>query len=88
MLPPKDAYLPFSNLHTIVAEANLLAHNNMSQNYYFSKISFQSAAVNCCFFNNLTALGVAFILLAMAPYVLNEINNKPFPIICNFSPEY
>ena len=42
---------------------NLLAHNNISQ------ISLQSAAVNCSFCDNLTHLGVPFILLAMVPYL-------------------
>ena len=31
---PKGAYLPLSKLHSILAEANLLAHNNVSQIYH------------------------------------------------------
>ena len=61
MLPPKGVYLPISKLHSILALVNLLAHNNISQ------ISLQSAAVNCSFCDNLTPLGVTFILLAMVP---------------------
>ena len=44
---------------------NLLAHNNTSQICYCGQISLQSAAVNCSFSDNLTTLGVTFILLAM-----------------------
>ena len=62
---PKDVYFPISKLHSILAEANLLAHNNISQICYCGQISLQSAAVNCCFSDNLTPLGVPFILLAM-----------------------
>ena len=45
--------------------ANLLAHNNKSQICYCGQISLQSAAVNYSFSDNLTPLGVPFILLAM-----------------------
>ena len=65
MLPPKGVYLPISKLHSILAVANLLAHNNISQICYCGQISLQSAAVNCSFSDNLTPLGVTFILLAM-----------------------
>ena len=41
--------MPFSKLHSILATANLLAHNNKSQNCYCGQISLQSAAVNCSF---------------------------------------
>ena len=44
---PKSAYLPISKLHSILAVANLLAHNNKSQICYCGQISLQSAAVNC-----------------------------------------
>ena len=37
-------------LHSILAVANLLAHNNKSQICYCVQISLQSAAVNCSFF--------------------------------------
>ena len=43
-----------SKLHSILAVANLLAHNNKSQICYCGQISLQSAAVNC---NFLTPLG-------------------------------
>ena len=65
MLPPK--VLPISKLHSILAVANLLAHNNKSQICYCGQISLQSASVNYSFYDNLTPLGVPFILLAMAP---------------------
>ena len=51
----------------ILAVANLLAHNNISQICYCGLISLQSAAVNCCFSDNVTPLGVTVILLAMVP---------------------
>ena len=65
MLPPKGVYLPISKLHSILAAANLLAHNNKSQICYCGQISLQSAAVNCSISDNLAPLGVTFILLAM-----------------------
>ena len=46
---PKGACLPISKLHSILAVANLLAHNNKSQICYCGQISLQSAAVNCSF---------------------------------------
>ena len=55
MLPPiwapKGVYLPISNLHSILAVANLLAHNNKSHICYCGQISLQSAAVNNSFFS-------------------------------------
>ena len=59
MVPPKGVYLLISKLHSILAVANLLAHNNKSQICYWGQISLQSAAVF------LTHLGVTFILLAI-----------------------
>ena len=56
----KGVYLPVSKLHSILAIANLLAQNNRSQIYYCGQISLQSS-----FSDNLTLLGVTFILLAM-----------------------
>ena len=41
-------------IHSILAVANLLAHNNISQICYCGQISLQSSAVNCSFSNNLT----------------------------------
>ena len=32
--PPKGVYLPISQLHSILVVANLLAHNNITINYY------------------------------------------------------
>ena len=63
----KGVYLPISKLHPIVAVANLLAHNNISQICYCGQISLQSDAVNCSFSDNLTTLRVTFILLTMVP---------------------
>ena len=42
---PKGVYLSISKLHSILAVANLLAHNNKSQICYCGQISLQSAAV-------------------------------------------
>ena len=53
MLPPKCVHLPISKLHSILAVANLLAHNNISQICYCGQISLQSAAVNCSFSDTL-----------------------------------
>ena len=50
---PKGVYLPISKQHSILAVANLLAHNNKSQICYCGQISLQSAAVNCSFSDNL-----------------------------------
>ena len=46
---PKGVYMPILKLHSILAVANLLAHNNKSQICYCGQISLQSAAVNCSF---------------------------------------
>ena len=47
------------------SRSEFTSHNNISQICYCGQISFQSAAVNCSFSDNLTPLGVPFILLAM-----------------------
>ena len=60
--PQRCLYLPISKLHSILAVANLLAHNNKSQICYCGQISLQSAAVDCSFSDT---FGVTFILLAM-----------------------
>ena len=52
-------------LHSILAVTNLLAHNSISQICYCDQISLQSNAVKCSFSENLTALGVPFLLLEM-----------------------
>ena len=41
---PKGVYLPISKLHSILAVANLLAHNNTNQICYCGQISLQSYA--------------------------------------------
>ena len=56
---PKGVYLPISKLHSILAVANFFAHYNLSQICYCGQISLHS------FSDNLTPLGVAFILLVM-----------------------
>ena len=53
---PKCVYLPILKLHSILAVANLLPHNNISQICYCGQISLQSAAVNCSFSDNLTIM--------------------------------
>ena len=68
---PEGVYLPISKLQSILAVANLLSHNNISQICYCGQISLQSAAVNCSFSDKLTPLGVTFILLAMVAYLLS-----------------
>ena len=42
---PKGVYLPISKLHSILAVANLLAHNNKTQICHCGQISLQSVAV-------------------------------------------
>ena len=49
MVPPKVFTAHFEAIHSILAVANLLAHNNISQICYCGQISLQSAAVNCSF---------------------------------------
>ena len=56
---PKGVYLPISKLRSILAVANLLAHNNISEICYCGQISLQSTKVF------LTTMGVTFILLAV-----------------------
>ena len=51
---PKGVFLAISKLHSILAVANLLAHNNKSQICYCGQISLQSVAVNCSYSDNLT----------------------------------
>ena len=46
---PKVVYLSISKLHSILAVANLLALNNISQICYCGQISLQRAAVDCSF---------------------------------------
>ena len=54
---PKGVVLPISKLHSILAVANLLAHDNISQICYCGQILLQSAAVNCSFSDIPTPLG-------------------------------
>ena len=56
--------MPISKIHSILTVANLLAHNK-SQFCYLGQILLQSAENNSSFSNNLTPLGVTFILLVM-----------------------
>ena len=71
---PKGVYLPISKLHSILAVANLLAHNNKCQICYCSQISLQSAAVNCSFF--LTPLGVTIYFAGDGRYL--ELYNNAY----------
>ena len=66
---PKGVYLLVSKQHSTLAIANMLAHNNISQICYCGQSLLLSAAVNCSFSDNLTSLGITFILLAMVPRV-------------------
>ena len=78
---PKGVYLPISKLYSVFAVANLLAHNNKSQICYCGQIALESGSVNCSFSENLTPLGVSFILLAGdAIFVLScrKIAEKPW----------
>ena len=66
MLPPKSDYLPISKLYSILAVANLPAHNNISPICYCVQIN---ANTECCRFNcsfsvNLKLLGVDNIYFA------------------------
>ena len=77
MIPPKGVYLPISKLHLILAVANLLAHNNISQICFCGQISLQSVAGNCSSSDNLDTfeegggggVEVTIILLAMVQEV-------------------
>ena len=59
----KGVCLPISKLHSILDVENLFVHNNISEIFYCGQISLESAAVNYSFSDNLTPLGVAYILL-------------------------
>ena len=74
---PKGVYSPISKLHSILAVANLLAHNNISQICYCGQISLRSAAVNCSFPDYLTPSGVTFILLAVVHHWHNAAAKQP-----------
>ena len=78
---PKGVYLPISKLHSILAVANLLAHNNKSQICYCGQISLQSAAVNCTFSYNLTPLG--YHLFCWLWYTYIHMLNCSFRILFN-----
>ena len=53
---PKGVYLHISKLHSILAVANLLAHN--SEVKFVTAVKFYSSvAANCSFSDNLTPLG-------------------------------
>ena len=58
---PKGFYLPILKLHSVLAVANLIALNNISQICNCCQISSQSIAVNCSFPDNLMPLGVGSI---------------------------
>ena len=53
--------------------SNFLDHSIISQICYCCQISLQSAAIDCSFSDNLTPLGVSFILLAMVHVVMKNV---------------
>ena len=53
----RGVYLPISKLHSILAVANLLAHNNISQICYCGQNAFISNFLYCRLYNNLTPFG-------------------------------
>ena len=59
---PKGTYLPISKLHSILAVANLLAKNKKKFKFV-TAVKFHYRVLQ--FTDNLTPLGVTFILLAM-----------------------
>ena len=50
--------------------------NDISQICYCAQISLQKATVNCSFCDNLTPLGVPFILLVMVHFEKNFVSSK------------
>ena len=57
---PKGVYVPISKLHSILAVANLLARNNMSQICYCGTNNYRVLKLTAVY---LTPLGVTFVLL-------------------------
>ena len=74
---PQRCLLANLKVHSILAVANLIAHNNMNQICYCGQILLQSAAVKCSFSDNLAPMGVTFILLAVVPFL--DINKRGCP---------
>ena len=81
---PKGAYLPISKLHSILAVANLLAHNSISQICYCGQISLQNAAVTWSFSGKFRV--VTFILQAMVPESNKNTRHSFKPSEYNLSP--
>ena len=73
---PKGVYLPISKLHSFLAVAILHVHNNISEICYYGQTLLLSAAVNCCFSENLTPSGVIFILLTMVHYSFKKAHHS------------
>ena len=66
----------FEAINSILAITNLLADNDITQICYCAQISLQNAAGNCSFSDNLTPLGIIFILLAMVDCINNLLINN------------
>ena len=64
---PKGTYLSISKLHSILAVANLLAHNKKIKFVTAVKFHYRVLQLTAVFSDYLTPLGVPFILLAMVP---------------------
>ena len=64
MIPPKGVYLPISKLHSILAVANLLVHNNKTINNYYMQVNSLRLKLSLAM-GKQTPLGVPFILLLM-----------------------
>ena len=77
MVPLTGFYLPISKLHSILAVANLLAHNNITISYYVQVNSLWLKSSVALKWASKITLGVPFILLLMVHYVqLSDIKKK------------
>ena len=66
---PKGVYLPISKLHSLLAVANLIALNNISQICNCCQISSLSVAINCSFSDNLMPLGGNIYFIGCGNYI-------------------
>ena len=75
MVPPPNAlcvYLSISKLHSNLAVANLLAHNNLLLCNHVQVNLLATAKIECTFeIGKLTLLRVPFILLLMVHYLIS-----------------
>ena len=67
--PQRCLLAHFEAIHSILAIVNLLAHNNISQIVTAVKFHYRVLQLTALFSDNLTPLGVTFILLAMVHIV-------------------